>query len=93
MKRTTLIFLGAIALVATIASFIASSSPDGLNRVAGDLGFDGKEATLYHAPLPDYAVPRLPDSLSGVAAALLGTALVGGLAWGAGKLLVRPSRS
>ncbi len=92
MKRSTVVLLAAIGALASVASLIASSSPDGLNRVAADLGFSGRQATLYQAPLAGYSVPLVPSSLSGVAAGLLGTAAVGGVAFAAGKLLARPSR-
>lgn len=92
MSRAAWIFGGAIVGIALVASTIASSSPDGLERVAADLGFSGHEATNYHAPLPDYEVPAAPPAVSGALAGLLGTATVGGLAWAAGRLVTRRAR-
>ena len=89
MSRSKLILIGAVLFIAAVASFVASASPDGLERVAADLGFEGRATTLYAAPLPDYAAPNTTSPLSGPLVALLGTALVGGLCWGAGRLLVR----
>jgi hypothetical protein len=80
-----------IALLAAIASAVASSSPDGLERVAADLGFERHAVTLYEAPVPDYAVGGVPAWLGGPLAGLLGTAFVGGVAYGAGRLLRRPA--
>lgn len=89
MSRSTWIFLGATALVAGGAAWVASSAPDGLERVQADLGVDGHATTLYQAPLPDYTVPGLRGPLSGSVAGLAGAAVVGGLAWAAGRVLTR----
>lgn len=89
MKGSSVVFGGAVLVIALGASWVASSSPDGLERVAADLGFSDREATHYHAPLPDYEVSALPGALSGMAAGLVGTALVGLACWGAGRLLVK----
>ena len=67
----------------------ASVSPDGLERVAGDLGFEGRAETRYAAPAPDYVLPGIGGRLSGSAAGVLGAVMVGGLAWGAGRLVTR----
>ena len=89
MSRTRWAGVAVIALVAGGASWVASSSPDGLERVAADLGFADREETHFRAPLPEYAVPGMPERLSGAAAGLLGAAAVGLLAWGAGRILVK----
>ncbi len=91
------IFIGlalavAIAL-ATLASPFASSSPDGLNRVAMDQGFD--EAGTLHpvqedAPVPGYAFPGVGGDRGATAAAgLAGTVTVFLLAFGAAAVLRR----
>lgn len=82
-------FAAAIAGLAVVASFAASASPDGLNRVAADLGFEGREVMLFHAPFADYALPGLPNGVAGAAAALLGAGAVGAVSWGFGRLLAR----
>lgn len=87
MSRTGLMFGGAILILAVVASFVASSSPDGLERVAADLGFERHAATLYTAPIPDYTMPHVAGPISGSLAGVLGTVVVGALAWGAGRLL------
>jgi hypothetical protein len=77
-----------VALIAAVASFYASSSPDGLEFVAGQLGF--LDAAAPHAsngsPLAGYGVagvvdPRLSTGLAGLAGVLvvLVVALVVGL--------------
>lgn len=89
MSRAGLLGVAVIAIIAGSASWLASSSPDGLNRVATDLGFAQKEQSEYTAPLPGYEVPGVSPRFSGAAAGLLGTVLVFGLAWGAGRFLVK----
>lgn len=55
-------------------SLLASSAPDGLERVATDLGFavDGPGSILSAAPLADYAVAGLQGPLSASLAGALG---------------------
>lgn len=62
---------------------LASSNPDGLERVAGDLGFlSGAQDAAYNL-LPDYTLPWLGDSaVSTVAAGFLGAVIVAALAFG-----------
>ena len=64
----------------------ASSSPDGLNRVAGDQGFDGR-ATLHSiqgdSPIPGYAFPGIDDEkLAKGVAGFVGTLGVFALGYG-----------
>ncbi len=72
----------AVALVATLALVavapLASSAPDGLERVARDLGFATQaSAGAAFAPAAGYGVPGIADDdAATVAAGLLGTALV-----------------
>ena len=87
MRRAPLIFVAVIAVIAALGTLVASERPDGLERVATDLSFEDRGAALIVAPMPDYAVPGSPPALSGAFAGLLGAALVGGLCWGAGRLL------
>ena len=68
---------GAAAVSAVGLSLLASSQPDGLERVAGDVGFavTGEGSILHASPLADYAVSGLDGRLSGSLAGLLGIAL------------------
>ncbi len=70
---------GAAALSAVGLSLVASSQPDGLERVAGDVGFavTGEGSILHASPLADYAVTGLDGRLSGALAGLLGLAQTG----------------
>lgn len=74
----TLLALAVCVALATLLSPFASSSPDGLERVAEDHGFAGKASQTpawQHAPAADYAVPGLRrEGLSTAVAGLAGTA-------------------
>jgi cobalt/nickel transport system permease protein len=61
----------------------ASRSPDGLERVAINLGFFSKALTVYNAPLGGYSVAFLQAApyLAGLVAALAGTAAVSATAY------------
>jgi cobalt/nickel transport protein len=74
-----LAFAVAVGL-AVFASPYASSSPDGLEQVAGSKGFlaDGRPHTIQErSPVPDYAFPGIHDPrLATALAGLFGTLLV-----------------
>lgn len=75
-----------VALVlAGIVSFYASSSPDGLNKVAADHGIAATEAqhAAKESPLAGYSTKGVGDQrLSGAVAGVAGVALTLGLATG-----------
>lgn len=82
-KNTKIFIFAALLLSLFLAIFIspfASSSPDGLERVAEDKGFLGKgeEWSAWElAPIPDYAMPGLGESaLATGAAGFVGTLAV-----------------
>lgn len=88
--------LGVALLIAVFLSPFASKDPDGLDRTAQDLGFDKKEVEKtpakqlpFHQLFDSYAVRGLPEQIATPAAGLIGTLVAFGLAWGAGKVLVR----
>jgi hypothetical protein len=60
----------AVALGVGLAAPFASSSPDGLERVAADQGFLDR-GTAQAAPVPDYGGSPLVVGLSGFAGTLL----------------------
>jgi cobalt/nickel transport system permease protein len=75
----------AISLVVVLLSPLASTDPDGLNRVAEDLGFINA-ATTGTGPLAGYVVPFLANaSVSKIAAGALGVLAVLGLTFFAGR--------
>lgn len=79
---------GAAAVSAVGLSVLASSQPDGLERVAGDVGFavTGDGSVLAGSPLTDYVVRGFDGALSGSLAGLLGLALTSAV--GAGLVAV-----
>ncbi len=82
--------LGGIGISFVIAAMVlpfASQSPDGLEKIAINLGFFGKAVQVYSAPIGDYAVVGVESALAGLAAALVGTIAVFGTAYGAGMAL------
>jgi cobalt/nickel transport protein len=98
MRYTTFFLssLGVAFIIAAIVSPFASSNPDGLNRVAGDLGFaDQEHPEPLAQKLPSaaafdgYALRGAPEALATPIAGVVGVLATFGLAWGAGKLLVR----
>lgn len=76
-----------IALVVVLFSPLASPEPDGLERVAEDVGF---LATAQEAPyqiLPDYTIPGVDNqALSTILAGAVGTLVVAGLGYGIGRI-------
>lgn len=84
--RPVLAALVSIALLLSLAGFlIASSLPDGLERLASEIGLDGKEISLFSAPLPDYealaaANPWVRKAAPGLIGLALTYLLVAGVA-------------
>ena len=93
VSTRTLVLAGVVValLLAGVVSFYASSSPDGLNRVAQDKGFSHSQ-TRHHgdgSPFAGYGTAgvrdeRLSKGVAGVAGSVVVLALAGGL-----TLLVR----
>jgi hypothetical protein len=90
MRTRTFLVLGVVAalLVAGVASYWASSHPDGLEYVAEQVGFADAAETSATAgsPLADYQVEgvdnaALSGGLAGVVGALLVLLIAGGLAF------------
>ena len=91
-------------LLAGFLSGYASSSPDGLEKVAGDEGFleAGRDSGFAGSPLADYAVrgiddERLAGGLAGIVGVLLTVAVGTLLFWAVSRLAHRrtsgPSRA
>jgi hypothetical protein len=65
MRLFTILALAIAVGLATAASPFASSSPDGLERVAEDKAFleEGRLAPIQEdSPVPDYAFPGVDDA-------------------------------
>lgn len=81
--------------IAVFLSPLVSSWPDGLERVAENLGFlkkAGQSGVTWwnHSPLPDYKLPGIQNEGWATAlAGLLGTMALVGLGWGIARLLKR----
>jgi len=95
LESSKIVILGLVVTLG-IALFLspwASSFPDGLERVAQDLGFikkvEGPEATVWEkSPVPDYKIPGIQnESLATGLAGLAGTAVIAAAGWGVARLL------
>ena len=81
-----------MTLAVLVLAPFASASPDGLERVAEDLGFIGSAQSSSVEILPDYLVPALGDTnMSVIIAGLIGVIIVALLVILLAKAL-RPSR-
>ena len=84
--RWAVIGLG-ITLVVAAFSPLASGAPDGLNRVAGDLGFDTRALNPVYEVFSGYALPFVNNpNVSKIVAVGLGTLIVFGIAFVAARL-------
>ena len=76
-RRWWIVGLAIAALVVIVLGPLASSDPDGLERVAEDAGFLGLAENFFAGLLGDYAIPGVDNAwLSTVLAGLLGLAIV-----------------
>jgi hypothetical protein len=90
MKLFTILALAVAIGLAAAASPFASTSPDGLEKVAADKAFI-EQGTLHSlqedSPVPDYAFPGVDDPRVATGlAGFAGTLLVFGLGYGAARL-------
>ena len=82
----------AVALFMVLFAPLASSSPDGLEWVAGERGFLAAAQDAPYEILPDYTVPFLGDgAISTVAAGIIGALLVFAIAFFVVRTLRRPA--
>jgi cobalt/nickel transport system permease protein len=82
----------AITLLVVLFAPLASGDPDGLERVAEDLGFIEQGAEAPYQVLPDYTVPFLGETgLSTIVAGVVGALVVAAAAFGLGRLLRQPA--
>lgn len=69
-----------VSLAVVLLSPLASADPDGLERVAGDLGFLGNGASAPYQLIPDYTLPFLGQTpISTLLAGVIGLAVVGAI--------------
>lgn len=88
-SRWAVVGLG-LALAVVLLSPLASGDPDGLEKVAEDVGFLERGLPNMLGPLPDYTVPFLGETaISTIVAGLIGALIVAGLAYGLARTLGR----
>jgi hypothetical protein len=88
-----LVGLSLAVLVVAVLAPLASSDPDGLERVAIDVGFAEQGTDPAFEVLPDYSVPFLGDStLSLIVAGVIGVVLLFAMMWLLGRVLARRAR-
>jgi hypothetical protein len=78
-----------VCLAVVALSPLASSSPDGLERVAGDKGFLGLAGASPFQLIADYLFPGIEnEAVATIIAGLIGTLVLFGLAYGLAWLLI-----
>ena len=78
-----------LCLAVALLSPLASSSPDGLERVAEDRGFIGLAQEAPFQVIADYVFPGLEnEALATILAGIIGTLILFGVAYGMAWLLV-----
>jgi cobalt/nickel transport system permease protein len=84
-----------VALFVVLLAPLASASPDGLERVAGDIGFLNHGQAAPYQLIPNYTIPFIgARPISTIAAGLIGVLVVAGLAFGVSRTIRRrPERS
>ena len=95
-KKDILVGLLVAVAIATILSPFASTSPDGLERVAEEKGFieSAESAPLIRSPFPDYAFPGVKhEKLSTAIAGVAGTIIVFGVGYAAARLMKRRQKN
>lgn len=76
------------ALFVALLSPLASSSPDGLERVAEDKGFIETAREAFFNMIPDYVLPGIrSEVVATILAGIIGTLLLFGIAYGLARLL------
>jgi len=85
---------GIVALATVLLSPLASADPDGLERVATDMGFLRLSQSAPYKLLPDYTIPFLGQTaLSTIVAGAVGALVVLGLVIVLGNALRRKSKT
>lgn len=83
-----------IALMVTLLAPLASEHPDGLERVAEDLGFIGRAQDAPYQVIPDYVLPGISEEspLATILAGIVGALVVAGIGFGVAFMVARLRR-
>jgi hypothetical protein len=77
-----------LALFLALLSPLASSSPDGLERVAEDKGFMETAREAVFEVIPDYVLPGVGNEAGAtILAGIIGTLMLFGIGYGLARLL------
>lgn len=80
----------AVAVIVVVAAAIwASADPDGLERVAEDVGFIGAGQDSPFSIIADYVFPGLDGPMATIVAGIIGVVVLFGIVWLIGKALAR----
>ena len=89
-RRWWVVGLAIAALGGVVLAPLASSDPDGLERVAGDQGFLDRAQNVVGGLFSDYAIPGIDDpAVSTIVSGLVGLAIVVVAIVVLGRLLAR----
>jgi hypothetical protein len=89
-RRWWVVGLAIAALVVVILAPLASSDPDGLERIAEDQGFLDRAQNVVGGLFSDYAIPGIDDpAVSTIVSGLVGLAIVVVAIVVLGRLLAR----
>lgn len=83
-------------LLAGVVSYYASSAPDGLEKVAGEVGFleDAEDSAVAGSPLSDYGIDGVADERVSVGlAGIIGVLVTAAVAFGLFLWLGRRNRA
>jgi hypothetical protein len=79
-----------VALVVVVLAPLASSDPDGLERVAEDTGFIGQAQNVVGGLFGDYGIPGIDDpTVSTILSGLLGVGILLVVVFLVGRVLAR----
>jgi cobalt/nickel transport system permease protein len=77
----------AIAIALAVVSPLASADPDGLERVAEDVGFLDRAVDAPYSIIPDYVVPGVSnEAVATILAGVIGLLMVFAVAYGIARL-------
>lgn len=87
MNRALIILFVTAVVIAGALSWFASSAPDGLERIAEDLGFAAKAGESAYSIMPDYTIPGVNGFWSNALAGIVGVCVTFGTVFVIGKIM------